>query len=258
VNVALDLIEQIQLRGGEPATMSELARAIAKNTATCHTVLRMLQARGYVSQDPNTRRFTMGPELLSLGAAIARQVDVLDLAERHLSPLCAELRVPGTILRRLGNGALQVLRRIDRAADASWQLPENRPTPVPSLVSLVFLAWEGPSEVERLCRAWPLGEDIPSHLGRPSDFRAQLAGVRERGVLEFAAHLRPDELLASVTAGTIFDASARPVLALVLYRLTSAREPVYHYYGEALRAAADAVTGTIGGRPPPGYPPFRP
>jgi DNA-binding IclR family transcriptional regulator len=252
--VALDLIEQVQLRVGEPATMSELARAIGKNTATCHTVLRMLEARGYVSQDAETRRYTIGPDLLSLGAAIARRIDLLSLAEGRLRSLCAELGVPGTVLRSLGNGAVQMVRRIDQPAGFAWQMPENRANPFPNLVNLVLLAWEDADEVARIYRAWLPTEGAPPYLRSLAAYEAELKSVRRVGYIEKPFQPRIPELLISVTAATVFDSGARPVLALALYSLTSAREPVHRYHGRALRAVADAVTQSICGRTPEDYP----
>ena len=61
------------------------------------------------------------------------------------------------------------------------------------------------------------------------------------------------ELLVSITAATVFDTHRRPVLALALSSPTSAREPVYRFYGERLRVVAETVTRAIGGNPPAEY-----
>src|SRR5437773_1275354 len=105
VFVTMDILEQLQLRGGEPVGVSELARATGATKATCFTVLRMLLARAYVVQDPATRLYSAGPALLGLGMALGRGLDVIDLAKHHLAPLCHELGTGGAFSRHLGNGA---------------------------------------------------------------------------------------------------------------------------------------------------------
>src|SRR5262245_32951483 len=109
VLVTMDILEQLQLRSGEPVGVSELARTIGATKATCFTVLRMLLSRGYVTQEPVNRKYSAGPALLALGIALGRGLDAMDLAKRHLVPLCHELGTGGALSRHVGDGAIQLL-----------------------------------------------------------------------------------------------------------------------------------------------------
>src|SRR3989442_908220 len=93
VPVAMDLLEHLQIRVGEAVGVSELAKAVGTNKATCHAVLKALQTRGYVVQDEVTRRYRAGPALFGLGMAASRGIDLAALVRSHLAPLCRELGV---------------------------------------------------------------------------------------------------------------------------------------------------------------------
>ena len=49
--------------------LSELARSLGINKATCLTVLGSLVQAGYLLQDPDRKTYTLGPSSLALGNA---------------------------------------------------------------------------------------------------------------------------------------------------------------------------------------------
>src|SRR5262249_32799087 len=152
-------------RGGNPVSVTELSRTISVNKATTHTVLRMLQIRGYATQDPETRLFRRGPELWSLGVALTGTVNVVELARSELERVCRETNANGSLLRHLGYGDMQSLFQIggaydDRgmfrhtiaipALDEHGILQRRSYVPFPSGAASVFLAWEDPAVVEQI------------------------------------------------------------------------------------------------------------
>jgi DNA-binding IclR family transcriptional regulator len=250
VSVAIDLLEHLQIRMAEAVGVSELARAIGTNKATCHAVLRQLQARGYVVQDEATRRYRIGPALFSLGMAVTRGIDLWALVNRHLEPLCHELRVTGAFSRHAGNGVTQMLGLVLPVQEVYHPSIEGAPVPFPSASIHALLAWADPALADRLYCAWTPPPDALPFLRDLESYRAELARIRARGYAESITHVPPGDIIGAVTSAAVFDVGGRAVFALTISDLTSAHAPRLRYYGPRLVPVAQAVTRAIGGRYP--------
>jgi DNA-binding IclR family transcriptional regulator len=64
VNKAIALLRA--LSGSETCSLSELAQAIGVHPSTAHHLVQTLAAERFVSQDPATRRYALGPALLTI------------------------------------------------------------------------------------------------------------------------------------------------------------------------------------------------
>lgn len=106
----LDLIEALveQPRG---IGVTQLARLVGIDKGNAHRLLRLLQARGYVVQEPVTRQYTATPKVLSLAGSVLRRLDLREVAEPIADELVAETResVHAGVMTR--DGVVYVLRR---------------------------------------------------------------------------------------------------------------------------------------------------
>ncbi|MGH3586339.1 MAG: IclR family transcriptional regulator, partial [Pseudonocardia sp.] len=73
VLTAFQLLEHLGSAGGELG-LSQLAAESGVPTATIHRMLQTLAWFGYVRQEPVTKVYTLGPELIHLGGAAGRQL----------------------------------------------------------------------------------------------------------------------------------------------------------------------------------------
>ncbi|WP_033295486.1 IclR family transcriptional regulator [Amycolatopsis jejuensis] len=71
VLTAFQLLEHMTAAGGELG-LSQLATESGVPTATIHRMLQTLAQFGYVRQEPATRQYTLGPELIHLGGSAGR------------------------------------------------------------------------------------------------------------------------------------------------------------------------------------------
>jgi DNA-binding IclR family transcriptional regulator len=81
---ALDILELLARSGG-PEGLTEIARRVGGPKATIHRLLATLQARGYVSQDPRTSRYSAGVRCFELGSMWAQNLDLRAVAAPHLA-----------------------------------------------------------------------------------------------------------------------------------------------------------------------------
>ncbi len=79
---------------GDHPTLSvkEGAELLGVSPSTVHRLLVTLLARGFVSQDPATRRYRPGPALLDIALGALKGIDVRRAARPHLERLTAEVR----------------------------------------------------------------------------------------------------------------------------------------------------------------------
>ena len=79
--------------------VTETARELGLSKAVVHQVLTTLTAKGFVE---DSRRYRLGPALLSLGVAYLDRIDVRGLAEPSLHRLSAETNETATLSLRYG------------------------------------------------------------------------------------------------------------------------------------------------------------
>ena len=78
--------------GSERATLgvSELSRSLGLSRSTTHRYVATLASLGYLRQDPDSRRYRLGPRVLDLGFAALNSMGVRELSVPHLQRLSDE------------------------------------------------------------------------------------------------------------------------------------------------------------------------
>ena len=85
---ALDLLEAIT--SGPESGLRELSLATGASKASSFRVLSTLERRGYVVKDPETRKYTSGPRLISLSLGVVQRMDLVPLTRPILEALQRE------------------------------------------------------------------------------------------------------------------------------------------------------------------------
>lgn len=265
-------------------TLTELARRLDANTASCVHMLAAMADAGYVVRDATSRRYFVGPALILPGQVAAARYPALGAARREMDELVRTLGVTCLAFARDGDEARLVHRSFDpRLAPPGVQLGDTLPI-VPPLGS-VYVAWADDATVE----AWLARGELRASAARAA--RDALGAIRTLG---YVVELVPGEPLLHelgrllARARRTGTARTRPRWAtddpsFVATRLDAATEysvssigvPVFDEdggvrlavsltglparldgrqvarLGRAARAAADRATASSGGRVPP-------
>lgn len=131
--------------------ITDIVRQTGFNRPTVHRILRVLIEEEAVEQDPNTRRYMVGPEVSLLGMSRAARVPVKSVAEpylRHIAEQCGDsvfLTIRSgfdsiCVDRKTGNYPVKVL---------SIEVGARRPLGV-SVSGLVLLAFADPDDSEEV------------------------------------------------------------------------------------------------------------
>ena len=268
---AVAVLNHLAAHPRETLTLSELARRLDLNKATCHALLTTLTDAGYLLRHPTQKTYSLGPALIALGNAALAGFDVVDHAREEMGALADELGLECLASAAVGE-EIVILARSGPPAPLGVSAQVGQRLPLVPPLGTVFLAWSGAEEIDEwLRRVGPRAR--PAELAR---YREALAAVRARGyavALEADARLRLGAALAgnrrvrgiveelgheeyilveversasyqvNHIAAPVFDADGAVALALTLVgfrdQLAAAQVPSY---GERLIAATRAVT----------------
>ncbi len=267
------------------ATMTEIARALDINQASCVHMLAALAASGFVVREPD-RRYHVGPALVHPGRVAEQRYSLLAEARPEMAALSS----------RFDAACFAFSPELDHArlVHYSWPLGQSVPgvrlgetVPLTPPLGMVFVAWGPEAEFDTWLALAPTAD-----ADQAAQLRVQRGAIRDLGfvvetsapptqqsdlahVLDDRASPYRDGQLHRLLAGhgadeflltelgdarlhavsgigaPVFDAAGAVALSLNLVAFAAALPTsAIVEIGTAARAATDRVTAAIGGRRP--------
>ena len=71
--------------------IADLARSVDLNKSTTYRYVATLARLGYVQQDPDTKKYSLGPRVVDLGFAALNSMELTRVAARHIQALADEI-----------------------------------------------------------------------------------------------------------------------------------------------------------------------
>jgi len=189
VSRTVQVLNFMASRPGQRFTLTEIARALELNKASCHAMLIELASEGIVLRRASDKTYILGGALVNLGrAAGISSEEVLDIARAELIAIHDELGVSCVATKRRGFESVVVARR-----DTQRPLIDYSPVGNSALLTppsgQEFMAWANRDVVDR----W-LDLSISADLSQREAYYQRLAQVRSVGyrasVLDEARALR--------------------------------------------------------------------
>jgi DNA-binding IclR family transcriptional regulator len=281
------VLELLAGRPGRAFSLSEIARSLGINKATCHAVATSLVTADYLMRDPTDKTFTLGPALVAAGRAAEQEYPAVRLARAEVGALTEALRLPTSAALRSEEHLVIVAHANGGAETGALRIGRRIPLAPP--FGGVFVAWAGPLAAEE----WAARTGRPPLRERLLD---SLAAIRQRGysverltpaalqlrqaleelsddllagdlqpmVMALLAELRQDEYLVedlrpgarfpvSAMSAPVFDAQGRTQmnLSVLPHRDMTVRE--IERTGRRLRRSCARITHAVAGRFPKGY-----
>ncbi|MGY1771429.1 IclR family transcriptional regulator [Blastococcus sp. SYSU D00813] len=154
-------------------SLNEITQRLGASKATAHRYTKALRAAKLLRYDERTALFSLGPQVLTLGAAARAGLPIVSAAEPFMERLLHQ--VDETVVLSVWDGESPIVVRsidnTDRVIRISVRVG-SRLDPVQSAQGRVFCAWLRPEEVAGLPRA----------LKRDPELRAEIEAVRAAGV----------------------------------------------------------------------------
>ncbi|HJR19577.1 MAG TPA: IclR family transcriptional regulator [Actinomycetota bacterium] len=281
VERAVAVLNYLSSHPGERYSLSEIARDLTLNKATLHAILGALTDAGYLSRDPESKSYALGPALVALGNAALSTFSAADYALPEMKALTDELGLDCVASAAI-HDEIVILARTGVPRPFGINVQPGQRLPLAPPLGTVFVAWSGDDVIDRyLDRVGP-----PASAARLERYRRAITAVRARGYsvgLEGPPPPRPRDARRGAHAPTL-EESVRSVeieeYALIdldrasSYRLNHIGAPVFGPNGEVgvglfligfagvvpaervpeyaarLRSACERVTKAVHGREP--------
>jgi DNA-binding IclR family transcriptional regulator len=139
----VETLELLAARRQIGATVTDIARHLGVDRSTCYPMLRQLCQYGWLIRDAHTKRFSLGPALVAVGATAASAGGVLDAARPAMTEL-ADMTDLASVLVCASGRELVVAEithpRAGRRPTLGIQIADTYPFTAP--LGAVLVAWE--------------------------------------------------------------------------------------------------------------------
>ncbi len=190
------LLNFLASRPGESFSLSELARRLDLNKSTAFLMVNSLVESGYLLKNPIQKAYSLGPALIAVGSAAARQFAPVDHAADEMRRLAEELSVQ-CVAGAVVAGEIVMLACAGEPKPFGTSISPGQRLPLAPPLGTVYMAWASAEEIEDWLKK--LGPDVTQE--QKTRFINVLDDVRKRGYatgLEAIAKLRLSKALGEV------------------------------------------------------------
>jgi IclR family transcriptional regulator, KDG regulon repressor len=162
-------------------SLTELVSLLSLNKSTAYGILQTLTDHRFLTRDPQTRRYRLGPALIRLGHLAHEQTDVRRISRPYMEALVQEIR-KSVLLGTFHEDRLTIIDKVDPIGTlhVSAAIGQQIPFSAGSF-GRVFLAWLPESRVDHLIETYGLEVFTPASITDPAAYKEELALVRSRG-----------------------------------------------------------------------------
>jgi DNA-binding IclR family transcriptional regulator len=175
----------------QPVGVSELARALNLDKSRAYRLLLTLKANGYLEQDPETRKYMVGPKLVILSSRILGNNDLYVQAR----PVMKEVR-KGTgetvhLAVRMEDQAVYIAQEISpEVIGVNTEVGQREPLYC-TAVGKALVAFLPEAELEALVQQLEFRPHTPRTITSPAQFKAHCWEIRARGYAVDDEELHP-------------------------------------------------------------------
>jgi IclR family pca regulon transcriptional regulator len=231
--------------------VSELSRELELSRSTAHRYIATLAQLGYLQQDPDSKRYRLGPKVLDLGFSAINSMDVREISAPHLRRLSDETGHTVNLAILDGTDVVYIERCRtaqpgQREIDLNLHVGARLPAYCTALgkAILAFLPEERREEIIARIEFTPRG---PNTITDPQAFREELERIRIAGISvndeELAYGLRSIAAPIRAHSGEVLAA-----LNLAVHRTMVSMDELIARFGPAVTQTASDISLGMGHR----------
>ncbi|GAA1635237.1 IclR family transcriptional regulator [Actinoplanes couchii] len=234
--------------------IADISRAVNLTKSTTHRYVATLARLGYLQQDPETRKYSLGPKVVDLGFAAVNSLEINRVAAPCLQALADETGYTVSMAVLDGIDLVYVERRRSSRAAGAYALGLNlhvgsRLPAYCTSMGKVLLAHQEPAALRKILDRVDFARRGPKTLTNREQLTTALARIRQCGVAvndeELAAGLRS-------VAAPVRDRTGRVVAAInIAVHLTvwsTTADSVVSRLERPLRQTAAEISTRLGHR----------
>ena len=211
VERALDVLRLFADDGVTELGVTEIAERLRLSKAVVHRILSSFLAKGFVTVEDESRRYRLGPAVLTLGLAYLDRLDVHELARRTMRELANRTQETSTLSVRVGWRRVYI-DQATSARDIKMVVQLGGAYPLHAgASSKALLAWLSEDERRAFLNTHRLEPLTARTITEPDDLLAQAAEIRRRG---YATSNGERQVGASAVAAPVLDRNGN-VLAII-------------------------------------------
>jgi DNA-binding IclR family transcriptional regulator len=161
--------------------ITEIASALKLNKGTAWGLVDTLEKRGFLKQDPATRKYSIGPKLFELGMVYANSLEINTKAARPVNRLASTTRLNGRVGIWEGRTVLITLLALPKAEDSFSRQIGPRVPAYCSGVGKALLAYLEPVELQSYLKLESLSRHTRTTIVSAEKLRKDLEKTRARG-----------------------------------------------------------------------------
>jgi len=180
----------------EHMRISEASKELGVARSTAHRLMQMLHYYGLVTQDADSKFYSAGPALVTLGLQVVRDLDVRTVAQRHIEALVDEVQETVHLMALQASGDLTCLDSVE--SPQFLRVGTRTGLALPTFASAggrAILAFRSDEEIRKMYPGARLPAQGPATIVSRAELLAELERTRERGYA-----LQREELDAGVSA----------------------------------------------------------
>jgi IclR family pca regulon transcriptional regulator len=234
--------------------VSELSRELDLSRSTAHRYVATLAKLGYLQQDPDSKRYRLGPRVLDLGFSAINSMDVREISAPHLRQLSDETGYTVNLAILDGTDVVYIERcRSARPGQREIDLNLHVGARLPAYCTAMgkaILAFVPDDRLDEIVEKIDFAKRGPNTLTSAGAFRVELAKVRELGVAvndeELAYGLRSIAAPIRSRSGEVLAA-----LNLAVHRTMVSIDELIARYGPVVAQTAHDISLGMGHRDAP-------
>lgn len=233
--------------------IADLSRAVELNKSTTYRYVATLAKLQYLQQDPDTKKYFLGPRVVDLGFAAINSMEITRVAGPHLQALADETGFTVSMAVADGTDIVYVdRRRSSRSTQLAMDLNLHVGSRLPAYctsMGKVLLAHRDPASLRSVLDRTEMARRGPKTITAREQLMAVLSKVRQSGIAvndeELASGLRS---LASPVRDRSGDVVAAINIAVHLAVASTTVETLVGRLEPALRRTAGDVSSQLGYR----------
>jgi IclR family pca regulon transcriptional regulator len=231
--------------------VSELSRGLDLSRSTVHRYVATLAKLGYLQQDPDSKRYRLGPKVLDLGFSALNSMDLLEISAPHLRQLSDETTRTVNLAILDGTDVVYIERcRAARPGQQEIDLNLHVGARLPAYCTAMgkaILAFMPEDRVEEIIEQIDFVSRGPNTITDPVKFREELDRIRATGLAvndeELAYGLRSIAAPVYSHSGEVLAA-----LNLAIHRTMVSMDELIERYGPAVKQSASDISLSMGHR----------
>lgn len=198
---AADILELFLFSDSE-LSVKEISEKLVLSKSTIHGLLKTLEYRGYLQQNPENQKYRLGLKLFELGHHMSKQLDIAKIAHPIIKKLVEQLKETVHLVVRQQDELIYVEKE-DGPHSLRIYSHVGKKAPIHCTgAGKAVLAYQDEEEIDRILLNVPLESFTPHTITDRDEIKNQLINVRKKG---YSIDDEEIELGLKCVAAPIFD-----------------------------------------------------